>query len=72
MKTDSLVKMANQIAISVPDQGAAVDQTATHLRSFWTPAMIDTLADYRHQHPDSVNATVGSALDILRPEQAHG
>ena len=69
---DSLVKMANQIAANVPDQSMAVDQTVTHLRSFWSPAMIDILARHARTEPDSVSATVHAALDILRPEYAHG
>jgi len=67
--TASLVKMANQIAASVPDQGAAVDQTAAHLRLFWTPTMIDTLAAHLHDHPGSVSAPVREAVRQLRPEQ---
>ncbi|MEI6360877.1 MAG: formate dehydrogenase subunit delta [Actinomycetes bacterium] len=72
MTVESLVKMANQIAVSVPDQGAAVEQTVTHLKSFWAPAMIDALARHRADHPDAVSPTVATALDILRPEYAHG
>jgi hypothetical protein len=72
MRIESLVKMANQIAASVPDQGVAVDQTVTHLRSFWSPAMIDILARHAQTEPESVSRTVHSALDILRPEYAHG
>ena len=72
MRVESLVKMANQIAISVPDQTAAVEQTATHLKSFWSPAMIQDLDSFRHEHPEAVNQTVGLALDSLRSEAAHG
>ena len=70
MRTASLVKMANQIAASVPDQAMAVDQTAAHLRMFWTPGMIDTLAEHVVDHPDSVTPTVRNAVGLLRPERA--
>jgi len=67
MRTTTLVKMANQIAVSVPDQAAAIDQTAAHLRMFWTPTMIDTLAEHLDDQPESVSATVREAVRTLRP-----
>lgn len=41
MKTDKLVRMANQIAANfdVGDEAKAVAGTADHLRRYWTPDM---------------------------------
>jgi hypothetical protein len=72
MRSDSLVKMANQISVSVPNQDLAVEQTVAHLTSFWAPAMIDALARHHAEQPDDVNATVANALAELRPEYSHG
>ncbi len=68
MSADHLVKMANQIGVSVPDQSAAAAQTAAHLRSFWTPSMIEELARHCVDHPEAASSTVRSALDLLHPE----
>jgi hypothetical protein len=67
-----LARMANQIAMSVPDRAVAADQTAVHLRSFWTPAMIDALVTEAVENPSSVSPVVHEALGILRPEAARG
>lgn len=48
MDVDRLVKMANQIAMNlrVHEHDRAVEETAAHLRSFWTPKMRRSLADH--------------------------
>jgi hypothetical protein len=70
--TDSLVRMANQIALSVPDQALAAEQTAAHLKAFWTPSMIDELTREVARDPECVNSTVKQALADLRPEALNG
>lgn len=73
MRTEHLVKMANQIAANVPDPANAAQQTATHLRTFWAPVMIDDLVAIAHDSPDAVAPAVHEALSALRPEGAsHG
>lgn len=67
MSTEHLVRMANQISANVPDREAPATQTAAHLASFWTPAMIDNLAQRVEAQPEAVTPGVRAALAILRP-----
>jgi hypothetical protein len=72
-RTARLVRMADQIAASVPVPARAADQTATHLRTFWAPAMIDDLAAVARADSGAVSPAVREALAALRPsEPAHG
>ncbi len=66
MRPDHLIKMTNQIAISVPDRASAAQQMAAHLKNFWSPAMIDALADYAAGGATDVSPEVVSALALLR------
>ena len=68
MTDSSLVRMANQIAANVGHLPAdeAAHAVATHLRSFWTPAMRQDLIDLVDQDPDAVVPLVGTALESLR------
>lgn len=66
MSTARLVRMANQIAASVPDRALVAEQTAAHLKTFWTTSMIATLAQYASEDPEAVEPSVLAALDILR------
>ncbi|WP_410481716.1 formate dehydrogenase subunit delta [Pseudomonas plecoglossicida] len=55
MSSDSLVKMANQIAHyfdSEPDRALAVQGVRNHLQSFWTPAMRRQLAEWSEAHAE--------------------
>ncbi|WP_339483077.1 MULTISPECIES: formate dehydrogenase subunit delta [unclassified Pseudomonas] len=57
MSSDSLIKMANQIAqyfASEPDHTLAVNGVRQHIKSFWTPAMCRDLAAWQTKHPDAV------------------
>jgi hypothetical protein len=73
VRTEHLVKMANQIAANVPDPARAAEQTAAHLRTFWAPVMIDDLAEIARGNPSAVTPPVHEALAALRPEGAsHG
>ncbi|MFK0312552.1 formate dehydrogenase subunit delta [Pseudomonas sp. NPDC090233] len=59
MSSDSLVKMANQIAHyfdSEPNHELAVKGVRQHLQSFWTPAMRQQLGEW-------VEAHAGEGLD---------
>lgn len=67
MRDDRLVRMANQIAASVPDPSRADELTAAHLRGFWAPSMIEALAVVATDDPDRVDPAVHAALARLRP-----
>lgn len=60
-----LVKMANQIAANAPVPSASASQVATHLRTFWTPAMRADLTEVAKGHPGLLRADVISALESL-------
>ncbi|HDS1737048.1 formate dehydrogenase subunit delta [Pseudomonas sp. BP8] len=66
MSTESLVKMANQIAHyfdSEPDRALAVQGVKQHLQSFWAPAMRRQLVEWMQAHPDGeVDGLVREAL----------
>ena len=49
---EHLVKMANQIAASVPapTPEARIASAAAHLKRFWTPAMLAKLKEHARQH----------------------
>ena len=60
METRDMIRMANQIAdfFRPYPRDEAVAEVATHLRSFWTPAMRAMLFDH-------VGSTGGDKLDPL-------
>ncbi len=60
---DSIVRMANQIAVNIPAGDAAEIQTAHHIVQFWTPAMIDRLLT--DVSKSDLSPIVLKALDIL-------
>ena len=64
--TARLVDMANQIAMSVPDRDRAAEETAAHLRAFWTPAMIRSLDERAATGRSGLRAEVTDALALLR------
>lgn len=64
--TARLVDMANQIAMSVPDRDRAAEETAAHLRAFWTPAMIRSLDAHQVAGAADLSAEAVDALDMLR------
>lgn len=62
--------MGGQIVVNnsaLPAERAVV-RVATHLKSFWTPAMIEELAHYAVDHPEGIDATLLSALEVLAAE----
>ncbi|MHB1929096.1 MAG: formate dehydrogenase subunit delta [Acidimicrobiales bacterium] len=64
----SEVRMANQIAANFahhPD-GQAAGEVANHLRSFWTPWMIDRLERFVDAGGGGVDAVVVDAVARLR------
>ncbi|MDD2030471.1 formate dehydrogenase subunit delta [Pseudomonas sp. N-137] len=57
MSSESLIKMANQIAqyfASEPDHEQAVNGVRQHMKNFWTPAMRRQLSAWQTEHPGAV------------------
>lgn len=66
MSTESLIKMANQIArffASEPDTALAVRSVRHHMQSFWTPAMRHELSAWQLEHQgEALHPLVQAAL----------
>jgi formate dehydrogenase subunit delta len=64
MKTDKLIRMANQIATffkSYPEE-QAIKGIHDHLLAFWTPGMRHLLVDYVSRNCDGLDPLVTRAL----------
>ena len=73
MTAPRIVRMANQIAASVPVPARATELTTTHLRSFWAPSMIAELDALVSRDGSLVSEPVRGALEALRPTaEEHG
>ncbi|BBN54494.1 hypothetical protein TRE132_26190 [Pseudomonas chlororaphis subsp. aurantiaca] len=73
MSSESLIKMANQIAqffASEPDKAQAVRSVRQHLKSFWTPAMRRELAAWEVTHPGTALHPLAQAA--LKEEETQG
>ncbi|POA67804.1 formate dehydrogenase subunit delta [Pseudomonas sp. GW531-T4] len=73
MSSESLIKMANQIAqffASEPDKAQAVRSVRQHLKSFWTPAMCRELTAWEVTHPGAVLHPLVQAA--LKEEETQG
>ena len=64
-KQEHLIKMANQIAHSVPTRDDVSGQVSQHLRQFWTPGMRQTLREIAAENPDRLIEDVHTALRSL-------
>ena len=64
-KQEHLIKMANQIAHSVPSQDDVSGQVSQHLRQFWTSEMRQTLQEIAAEKPDRLIEHVHTALRSL-------
>ena len=60
-----LIKMANQIATSIPTREDIPGQISAHMRQFWTNEMLKTLCEIAAETPDILSEDVHSALQIL-------
>ena len=60
-----LVKMANQIAGSIPVRDDVPAQICHHMRQFWTPVMHKSLRQIATETPDSLCLDVHAALENL-------
>lgn len=66
-RTDTLVRMANQIAAAFatkPDD-AAVEAVAGHIKAFWDPRMRRAIADHVAAGGDGLTARAKSAVVTL-------
>lgn len=63
-----LIKMVNQIAENIPTRTDVPHQVATHLRSFWTPAMRAQVEELAREQPDEFLGDVQEAIELLRSE----
>ncbi len=70
MTEPSVVRMANQISLNVPDRANAAQATATHIRTFWAPSLIKDLQALVAVNPTCVNDIVLAALAELNPIEA--
>lgn len=64
-KQQHLIKMANQIASSIPTREDIPGQISAHMRQFWTPEMLKTLRQIAAETPDILSEDVHSALQSL-------
>lgn len=61
----TLVKMANQIALNIPDRANTSKAVGAHIVKYWAPSLIATLQDYVASHPTEVCEEVHQALKNL-------
>ena len=68
-KTEKLVRMANQIGAfyAAMNDPAATSGTASHLRAYWTPKMIEELIAIVDEGRPGLNPTAMHAVEALRP-----
>lgn len=61
----TLVKMANQIALNIPDRTNTSQAVGAHLLKYWAPSLIATLQDHIASYPEEVSEEVRQALQTL-------
>lgn len=68
MKTDDMVRMANQIAafFGAYPEDEAVPEVAKHIASFWEPRMRRQLRDYAAADGSGLDPLVISAIPLLK------
>lgn len=67
MKTERMVRMANQIAVhfsSYPDDDAA-HEVAQHLKQFWAPPMVRQIVAYAAEGGVDLHHLVKKAVVLL-------
>ena len=62
-----LVKMANQIAASIPapNPEAHIENAAAHMRRFWTPAMIAKLKEHAQHGAGDLSPVAARVVTAL-------
>ena len=71
-KQQHLIKMANQIASSIPTREDIPGQISAHMRQFWTSEMLKTLREIAAETPDILSEDVHSALQSLSSRTGSG
>ena len=64
VQLDSIIRMANQIAINIPSAGAPEIEVAHHMTQFWTPVMRQRLAE--DVDPALLSDVVKKALELVK------
>ena len=64
-KQQHLIKMANQIAHSMPSRDDIPGQISAHMRQFWPSEMQATLRQIAAENPDLLSEDVHNALQSL-------
>ena len=64
-KQQHLIKMANQIAHSMPTRDDIPGQISAHMRQFWPSEMQQTLGQIASENPDLLSEDVHNALQSL-------
>lgn len=64
-EVEQLVKMANQIADNFAFHEDAAERLADHLKRFWAPSMLRSLAEFNAAGGDGLKPTVRTALETL-------
>ena len=75
MNLEKLVRMANQIAANLDygsDTDKAVAGVADHMHRFWTPMMLEEIADGLHAGKADLSETAAQAVEKLAAERRSG
>jgi formate dehydrogenase subunit delta len=64
-EVEQLVKMANQIADNFGFHEDAAERLADHLKRFWAPSMLRSLAEFDAAGGDGLKPTVRIAMECL-------
>lgn len=64
VQLDSIIRMANQIAVNIPSAGAPEIEVAHHMTQFWTPVMRQRLAE--DVDPALLSDVVKKALELVK------
>lgn len=68
---DTLIHMANQIAINNAHYGdAAAERVHTHLKKFWARRMKRQIVDYLHEDGSQLSPLAREAVALLAQGQA--
>lgn len=61
----ALIRMAKQIAVSIPASGDLSGAIASHLQKFWTPQMRTELSTYAASHENEFSPELIAALELV-------
>jgi formate dehydrogenase subunit delta len=74
MDVTKLVRMANQIAANLdygPNKDRVVEETADHLRRFWSPPMKQLIVEHYRLGDTELSEIAARAVALLAEEQQH-